>query len=424
MPYCPNKLSPWARIRYVDEIREDTESSQAGSEATENDQFSNPDLALGKSWKQRFINAGSIGFSRGQCTSFGSSQQYRGNKDTARVKPLDREASGAEVERLLQVRRQRMKEAHRDGNELEVHRLQNLGLFDDIDTTDHDEDPSDKSFQEARARSELEIDGSIGQPTLITQGHTADLCRYMKTQEANGVMIPTDFSICAMHPSLDEPITPSSMQKSNLTSSSLSSPRSSTQRASTSSRASTTLTSTWHDSDVSSLHLKASTGPCPLSTQCLTTLPLDDDDPFLYIGKDIRNHTRTTKPSTAHGSTIDNETTTSPCSSCPNHPCRSYLSGKPSQHCPTCKLPTPQPEILAATSRIEAYRNSPSSVFDSDGELNKAITTSESLQKDLLLVEMYNAEMETRSQDGVWWEGWLVVEDLKSTGIVGSRLEG
>lgn len=420
-PYCPNKLSPWARIRYIDEIPEVGTFPQAGSESTENDKSFSPDLALGKSWKQRFTNAGSKGFSRGRRTSFASSQQYGGKEDTAHTKPLDREASGAEVERLLHLRRQKMKAAHRIGDELEVHRLQNLGLFDDIDTTDHDEDLGDQSLQEAGARSELEVDGSIGQPTLVTQGHTADLCWYMKTQEANGVMIPTDFSICAMHPSLEEPNTPSTLQKSNLTSSSLSSLRSSTQRASTSSRASTTHTSTWLDSDVSSLHSKASFGPYPLSTQPLTTLPLDDDDPFLYIGKDIHNNTRTT---TTHGSKTDTNTTPPPCSSCPNHPCRSYLSGKPSQHCPTCKLPKPQPEIQAAISRIEAYRNCPSSVFDSDGELNEATTTSESLQEDLMLVEMYNAEMETRSLDGVWWEGWLVVEELKSKGIVGSRLEG
>lgn len=422
MPYCPNKLSPWARIRYLDEIPEVSNVPQAGSESTENDKSFSPDLALGRSWKQRLTNSGPKAFPRGRCTSFGSSQHYGGDEDTAHTKPLDREASGAEVDRLLYLRRQKMKEAHRNGNELEVHRLQNLGLFDDIDTANHDEDFSDQSFYEARSRLEFDVDGSMGQPTLITQGHTAELCWYMKTQEANGVMIPTDFSICAMHPSPKEPITPSNLPKSNLNSSSPSSLGSSTKRASTSSRASTTNSSTWLDSDVSSLHSKASPGPWPLSNRALTTSPLEDDDPVLYIGKEIHDHTKTTQSSTSHYSKTHNNIVASPCSVCPNHACRSYLSGKPSQHCPTCNLPKPQPEIQAAISRIKAYRDYPSSVF-SDSELDKAISTSESVQKDLMLVEMYNTSMETRSQDGVWWEGWLVVEELEEKGVVGSRLE-
>ena len=44
----------------------------------------------------------------------------------------------------------------------------------------------------------------------------------------------------------------------------------------------------------------------------------------------------------------------------------------------------------------------------------------EALQEDVKLVEMYNAETEKRCRNGVWWEGWLIVEDLKKQGIVGS----
>lgn len=46
----------------------------------------------------------------------------------------------------------------------------------------------------------------------------------------------------------------------------------------------------------------------------------------------------------------------------------------------------------------------------------------EALQEDMKLVEMYNAETEKRCRNGVWWEGWLIVEDLKRQGIVGSKL--
>lgn len=44
----------------------------------------------------------------------------------------------------------------------------------------------------------------------------------------------------------------------------------------------------------------------------------------------------------------------------------------------------------------------------------------EALQEDMKLVEMYNAETEKRCRKGVWWEGWLIVQDLKRQGIVGS----
>lgn len=46
----------------------------------------------------------------------------------------------------------------------------------------------------------------------------------------------------------------------------------------------------------------------------------------------------------------------------------------------------------------------------------------EALQEDMKLVEMYNAETEKRCRNGVWWEGWLIVEGLKRQGIVGSKL--
>jgi hypothetical protein len=36
---------------------------------------------------------------------------------------------------------------------------------------------------------------------------------------------------------------------------------------------------------------------------------------------------------------------------------------------------------------------------------------------------MYDAEMEIRARDGVWWEGWLVVEALREKGFLGERGE-
>ena len=45
----------------------------------------------------------------------------------------------------------------------------------------------------------------------------------------------------------------------------------------------------------------------------------------------------------------------------------------------------------------------------------------EALQEDMKLVEMFNSETEKRCRNGVWWEGWLIVQDLRRQGIVGSK---
>jgi hypothetical protein len=53
--------------------------------------------------------------------------------------------------------------------------------------------------------------------------------------------------------------------------------------------------------------------------------------------------------------------------------------------------------------------------------LDVGLAHDENLRRDVQLVELYNAEMEKRCSKGVWWEGWLVVEDLKWQGFVGSK---
>lgn len=45
----------------------------------------------------------------------------------------------------------------------------------------------------------------------------------------------------------------------------------------------------------------------------------------------------------------------------------------------------------------------------------------EAFQEEMKLVEMYNAETEKRCRSGVWWEGWLIVQDLNRQGIAGSK---
>ncbi|KAL9105007.1 MAG: hypothetical protein Q9163_000104 [Psora crenata] len=42
------------------------------------------------------------------------------------------------------------------------------------------------------------------------------------------------------------------------------------------------------------------------------------------------------------------------------------------------------------------------------------------LELDTILVDMYDTEMEVRCANDIWWESWLVVGDLRRGGIVGS----
>lgn len=66
---------------------------------------------------------------------------------------------------------------------------------------------------------------------------------------------------------------------------------------------------------------------------------------------------------------------------------------------------------------VQADANLPAgSLFETD-EFPKF----EALQEDMEFVEMYNAETEKRCRNGVWWEGWLIVEILKRQGIFGSK---
>ena len=84
-----------------------------------------------------------------------------------------------------------------------------------------------------------------------------------------------------------------------------------------------------------------------------------------------------------------------------------------------------QPEIAAAADRISELKTSmhaqagtcpPVEGRSEDDEFRKF----QALQEDTQLVEMYNAETEKSCRVGVWWEGWLIVGDLRSQGIVGS----
>lgn len=423
IPYCANQLSPWARIHYGDEDLRASKAAQAGTEKTGKDKSVDSAIEHEGSWKRRLTNAESKALRQGRRTSFGLSQRYIGVDNDARTERLDREASAIEVERLLHLRRQKMKEAHRKGDDSEVYRLQNLGLFDDIDTVTLEDSLYQQSFSDGTSQSDFAVNDATASQSLVKQGHTEELCWYMKTQQVHGVVIPEDFSNCTVHPTPGQAMPLPNLQNPKLNSASLSSISTSTKYASITSQGPSTKPSTWLESDVSSLHSKASSGPRPASIRSPTNQEIDNDDPFLHVGEFIGNDAKSNESSASYRSMRDSKYKKPTHCVCSNHACRNYLSGKASQHCRNCKVPKPQPEVQDAISRIEEYRESPSAGFDSENRLSQAISSSEMLQEDLMLVEMYNTEMEARCRDGIWWEGWLIVEELKQKGIVGSSFE-
>lgn len=110
-----------------------------------------------------------------------------------------------------------------------------------------------------------------------------------------------------------------------------------------------------------------------------------------------------------------------------------------------CAMPTPQLEIVAAESRISAFKSSPLAcqlskdmkTISADtgvaGEMHEDIRQAKTrileasktanfhaYLTDSVFVRMYADEMKARCKMGVWWEGWRIIEDLKRKGVIGS----
>ena len=111
-----------------------------------------------------------------------------------------------------------------------------------------------------------------------------------------------------------------------------------------------------------------------------------------------------------------------------------------------CCHPRPQPPITAAQQRIAYSEQSPIIMqLTRDLELVKNVedglsrlgdpeieevkmrveTACESvvfrqLKIDMSLVDCYEVAMEERCADGVWWEAWMVMRELRGKGVVGS----
>lgn len=445
-PYLSNKLSPWPRIHL----------GEAPSNATAVDQRTTfPRLRRGSGQQsgttvnftkprgRASSDAGPLPAKsrvRGQGTSFGSTQDYEDVDGSGPVRRLDRKVSSGKVQELLKLRKQKLKEAKRKGDEHEAFRLKNLNLFDDIERfeTENDEPKEDEFSGDLTGQTDhygftsqddvLDF-GFTPRPKSVNQGHTAALCWHLKLQYTQGLTVPKEFSQCEIHPTPSprgsssssftlQPASPSSLSSGS---------RRSLRHTKVSSIASSTLR---YFSEPSSPATSTIITPEPSSpTKRFSIEPNpEDEDPFLYIAKYIKRHAKSDgqflnaeqlRPQDAKPSTHIQCT-------CTNHVCRTYLSGSPSKHCRFCKLPRLQPEIVAAADRIEKMRTSVLAQAEIDSPAKEQCEADEfrrfeALQEDMKLVEVYNAEVEKRCRNGVWWQGWLIVEDLKRQGIVGAR---
>lgn len=360
---------------------------------------------------------------RSGSTSFGSTRGYE------------------DVHELLKLRKQKLKEAHHKGDEIELQRLKNLHLFDDIERPQPEIDEPkevgvsvDFTGQSDHHGFTLQTDdlGSdfIPRPkSVVNQGHTATLCWHLKLDYTQGLAVPEEFSQCTIHPtpslgaSSDSSSTPQPASPGSISSGSISS----LSHMKVSSIDSSVVRDSSEPSSPATTSSKGICSEATLSTKASSLVLSQEEDPFLYIAKYINKHAKRDRHEEVNNSAsqafnADTRRSTHTQCTCTNHNCRIYLSGSPSKHCRNCRLPRLQPEIIAAAERIEQMKISAVSARAVTDQVSEAdeYRNFEALQEDMKLVEMYMAETEKRCRNGVWWEGWLIVQDLKRQGIVGS----
>ena len=435
---------------------------------------------------------------RERSTSFASTQNFHGDLGSTPVPRLDQKASERKVQELLKLRSRKLKEAERKGDEIEVFRLKNLNLVEEIERPEIAESEpevvgfrgdiaSRNNHQGCKSQVEAVDVGLTSQPKSVSQEHTATLCWHLKLEHTQGLSVPDEFSKCTIHPTpspcafsslsfTSQPSSPSSLSsgsRRSLRHTKLSSIDSSTLREYSEPSSPATSSSTAIGSEPSSPTKYSSTlsyadeedpfiyiasdntayadgnnqvkevnrsdgqassanaQPLFHKHSSVESYPAEED-PFLYIAKDIMAHAEADSPirnAKRFGYRAPTANAKSPSHTkctCPNHTCLTYLSGPPSKHCRFCKLPRPLPEIAAAVDRIEDIKMSVLALADanvpkSESSAAEEYGTFEALQEDMELVEMYNAETERRCRNGVWWEGWLIAEDLKRQGVIGSK---
>ena len=383
---------------------------------------------------------------RERSTSFASSQELTGFDGPFCAQRLDRKISERKAQVILKLRQLKLKEAESTGDEVELFRLKNLNLADDVERPKNIkggpeliESREDFTRQTDHHDTTFQVDvndsSSAPRPKSVIQGHTATLCWHLKLEYTQGCKVPEEFSQCQLHPTPSP--CPSSSPSFEFQPASPNSRGFKSKRSLRRIKVLPVLSSALRDSPESSLITRPSTAiasePLSPTKRALTTPNPDEEDPFLYITKHLRSHAKgnrrlqEAKLSKPQPLGADRRRSFRSRCTCTNHTCGTFLSGSPSKHCPFCKLPRPQPEITAAAERIGEIKSSILVQADANvpaTEHSRAadeFRMSEALQEDTKLVEMYNLEMEKRSRNGVWWEGWLVVEALRRQGIVGSK---
>ena len=457
IPTLSNKLSPWPRIHIGEIPPNNTAIEHSTGSAGHRLNYGQRFRSIENFAQPRGRASSDAGRGmtkpqvRGRSTSFGSTQEFKSTYGSVPVQRLDRKVSDRKVQELLALRKRRLREAECRGDEVEVFRLKNLNLFDEVESPKINEDePKEVEFigdfagqtyhQDLASQIDVFDFGfthrsrSAIRPNSVSQGHTATLCWQMKLEYTQGLAVPDEFSQCTIHPSPNpcasspgfapQPASPKSLSYGS---------RHSLRHPNDSSIGSSTLKDSSESSSpaTSSSTAIASEPPSPTEHSSIVPNP-NADDPFLciakYIGRRVQGDSqcRKTRTSKFHASKTDAKRTPHTQCTCTNHDCRAYLSGPPSKHCRLCKLPRLQPEIATAVDRIEEMKTSALSQANANMPAEEKCeageyATFEALQEDMKLVEIYNAETEKRCRNGVWWEGWLIVQDLQSKGIVGSK---
>ena len=461
LPYVSNELFPWPDIHFARVPISSTAADQptilsglrrgSSQQSVDTSGFSKP---RGRAYSDACaVLAKPEVRGRSRSTNFGSTQEYGNVCSSRSVASLELNLSKRKVEGLLKLRKLKLREAERNGDQGEIFRLKNLNLFDDIEKDENEGDEPkgadftkyltgpNRDFTSQPDGRDIDFTPRSKQPKSVNQGHTATLCWHLKLQYTQGLTVPAEFLQCDIHPT---PSPGASSSSSSATQSAL--PNSLSSESTQSMRlkkVSSIGSSTLRDpskpsSPATSLSTAIDQGSSSPTKQSATTVTtssslthnLDETDPFLYIAKYIQRHAkggRQFKEAKRFGSQAPTPKRSRQIQcKCANHSCNVCLSGSQSKHCRFCKLPRLLPEIAAAVDRIEEMKTSIFVHTDTSWAAEEPSEADEfgkfeALQEDVRLVEMYCTEMEKRCRGGVWWEGWLIVQDLKRQGIVGSR---
>ena len=389
-PICSNALSPWPRIQFSDRDPRLFDAAQGNASLAKKANLK----ALSRNRVLSEASFGSKVASQDRRVTFSSAPQQVSNIDIRNASNVEQSTNAREA--ILRYDPPAEQSAQASSRAA----IPESDLVRQISVPTRNQDTT-----RPQQRSDLRHE----RRSVINQGHTAELCWHMRLQAADGILIPPEFGGCTIHPTLDDqrPQTPTTPAFED----GFETPKSYSKHTSlTSTTGSTTGSSTWVDSEISALNSptwKTSEGTLKLvNAEEIEGEEDEEADPFLHLGRQLLDQKFKSSPS-------DQIRRSSNCTC--SHRCLTYLSYTPSAHCNSCRLPTPQPEILSAKSRLKAAERK--NLID-DGEEWVGIGEGKlkALRKDSELVERYEREMEKRCEKGIWWEGWIVVRELQNGG--------